>query len=265
MGVITLFTVGVPMFPRDAPNVPVPIAIEFIAIAQKTEQVAKEAEKEAPDDASKRQVYARAEATPDAALDAVPLPAPAKSKPVPKLKPKPKPEVIKRKRLRSQVQPRMKPKPPSRLKTSKLAALIDRSIKEEKDESLIDKEKLAEKKAEEKDKPRLGDLAGKLATASLIDAFADKVSTCWNVPSGAKGVDQMRVRISVLLHRDGQLAGVPKIMDTAHMDDGFFRVFAESTQRAVRLCAPYTDLPQDRYDEWRELEFNFDGARLLGQ
>ena len=33
---------------------------------------------------------------------------------------------------------------------------------------------------------------------------------------------------------------------------------------AVQICAPYDFLPQEKYAQWREIEFTFDPREMLG-
>ena len=243
MGVVVAAYVGLPYLTRPEITPPPPIAIEFIAISNKTQQVAPKVvvEEEAAEEKPQPK-YAAAEqpvaAAPD---DAVPLPAKAEiKKPAPKVKPKP--QVSKARKLAQRVRPNAKPKPPSRLKSTRIAALIDRSIKEEKDDVKKDDKKKLEKKKndEKKPKPKLfAGLEGRLATATIVDALSQKLDGCWRIPPGAKGLRNMRASIQIWFRPDGTLLRQPQYVDGGNLDDGFYRVFVESTRRAVITCAPY--------------------------
>jgi colicin import membrane protein len=43
-----------------------------------------------------------------------------------------------------------------------------------------------------------------------------------------------------------------------------FQVAAESAQRAVRKCAPYTFMPAAKYEAWKVIEVNFDPKQMFG-
>ena len=135
---------GLPDLSREKPAPPPPIAVEFVKIGEKTMVKEPELQKEKPQEPPKEQPKpksqtaakseprkASAPAATASIAEAVPLP-----KPVPKVKPTPKPKkkptVSETRKLATRVAPRSKPKAPSRIKSTKLAALIDRSIKEEK-------------------------------------------------------------------------------------------------------------------------------------
>ena len=243
VGVVAAAYVGLPYLTRPEITPPPAIAIEFIAISNKTQQVApKVAVEEEAAEEKPQPKYAAAE-QPEATApdDAVPLPVKAeKEKPAPKVKPKP--QISKARKLAQRIRPKTKPKPPSRLKSSRIAALIDRSIKEEKDDvKKVDKKKSEQKKNEEKKKkpPLFAGLAGQLATATIVDALSQKLDGCWRIPPGAKGLRNMRASIQIWFRPDGTLLRQPQYVDGGDLDDGFYRVFVESTRRAVITCAPY--------------------------
>ena len=43
----------------------------------------------------------------------------------------------------------------------------------------------------------------------------------------------------------------------------FYKVLAESTLRAVRMCQPLR-VPSSGYERWKELQLNFDARQMLG-
>lgn len=246
VGVVLAAWYGLPYLTRPPITPPPPIAIEFVAIAQQTQQVAKpevvqqEAAEEKP-----QPKYAAAVQQADTPEDAVPLPPkpePEAAAPTPKPKPKPKPELSKSRKLAQSIRPRAKPKAPSRLKSNRIAALIDRSIKEEKEDvKKDDKKKEEKKKNEEKPKkPSLfAGLQGRLATASVSQAFSQKVSGCWRLPTGAKGINEMTALVQIWFRPDGTLMRRPKFVSGGDIDDGFYRVFVDSAIRAILQCGPY--------------------------
>ena len=38
---------------------------------------------------------------------------------------------------------------------------------------------------------------------------------------------------------------------------------AESAKRAILSCQPYTMLNPDKYEQWRDMEINFDPSEML--
>ena len=89
---------------------------------------------------------------------------------------------------------------------------------------------------------------------TIIDALVSKVKQCWNIPPGAREAN-MSIRIRFSLNQDGTLAGTPQVENSSA--DPIFDATARSAVAALIECQAY-ELPQDRYDLWREnvLDFN---------
>jgi len=56
-----------------------------------------------------------------------------------------------------------------------------------------------------------------------------------------------------------------EILDHARMNQpgqGFYKVFAESALRAIRICQPLR-VPPTGYEKWKDLQLNFDANEML--
>lgn len=274
--------VDIPFFDRKDKTPPVPIDIEFIQIsdqttvpqpkAQQPDPIEEQPEIVEPVKKTTAQV-APAPAQEDVMPTLTPTaPAPdAVPDPVVKPKPKPKPQLSEaereRRRLRSSVTPRSKPKPPSRLDRSRLAALIDRSKKEEDQRVLTEKrDKPKEQKAKEEAAKQslFAASRARLATADLQTALKAKLAQCWNIPLGAEGIEEMSVTVRISLREDGTLARSPQMTSNGDMSNPFYRVFVESAIQAVRLCEPFDEAKAYVKAGNRIIDFRFDGADYGG-
>jgi hypothetical protein len=78
----------------------------------------------------------------------------------------------------------------------------------------------------------------------------------------------MKVDILVRLSPDGSIIGQPQYMNAGDLNDpsrAFYRVFAESAMRAVRLCAPFTEASDYiRSGGDNEIIFKFNPKEFLG-
>ena len=168
-------------------------------------------------------------------------------------------------RLIPRVSPKAKPNPPSQLDAGRLAALIDKSKKEQaaaKVEARDETEKLEEVVR----RASLDARRARIATATLVAAIRRKVEECWSIPAGAKEAADLNVRLKIYLTLDGNLARPIELLDLDRMHEPgqeYFRTAVESAARAVRRCAPY-ELPKDQYDLWRVIEFNFYPREMIG-
>ena len=114
------------------------------------------------------------------------------------------------------------------------------------------------------DVPNLGAASGTAAklSQSEIDAFRAKVSRLWSPPAGAKPED-LKVVVSLKLSPDGRLSG--GMMATSPTGRGNSLAFAavrDSAIRALLLGQPYEMFRPEHYDQWKELEVQFDDQLL---
>ena len=185
---------------------------------------------------------------PEPKPDAVP-PPPDEIANLPKPRKKVEPPKPEPKLAQLDVKPRPKPKPPkpqSMFDPNRIAALLDKSKKEE---------------APSAPQPQSLDVARE--TASLQDAIRSQVQSCWLVPAGAPEAENLVVRLRISLNPDGSLSRPPEIVDQGRLGQSdYYRVAAESARRAVQKCSPLK-LPVDSYDLWRDIELTFDPKQMI--
>ena len=244
---------GLPLFERDFPIPPRPIPVELVDLDQLTR--AKEVSRAEPVE----------EETPTPPRQRIAEKAPADTVPMPDAKPQEKPDklVIQRKKLVQTVTPNVKPRPPSNFDSSKIAALIDRSIKEQTP-TRVDNEQILEDAVKSQ---QVASLEARRVTTSFEDYIRAKMRDCWSVPAGARDLESLKVVIEFSLTPEGRLLGAPKIKDQYLLfqpGNEYLKIFAESAGRAIRLCEPYNDLPKDDYNLWQSWELTFRPTDMLG-
>lgn len=106
------------------------------------------------------------------------------------------------------------------------------------------------------------DLSGldQVVTASEMRYLQRQMERCWNPPVGVANAASLNVRVQVSFARDGRVQAVPVVLNSG--GEGF-DVAADAAVRAVSQCQPY-DLPQEKYETWREVIVNFDPSLMLG-
>ncbi len=97
----------------------------------------------------------------------------------------------------------------------------------------------------------------------LMGKIQSQVSQCWNIPIGAKDVQNMRVNLFIALAANGGVTQVKIIDQIQYNTDNVYRVVADSAVWAVKECSPLQGLPADKYDLWKEIEFSFDPSMAL--
>ena len=259
MGLFLAATFGIPWFdtPRNMEMQIIPVEMVDIAKVTKTIEIAKlpEPTKEKPKPPERRTVRSEAALPPPPPKMAsnMPLLEQPKEKPAAKLKPK----LVQRAEAQP-VSPRSRPKPPSRFSSDRIAALLNKIP-----ESQTATERLAEKYGQQQQ--QMTSLDVRRQTMSISAAIQKKIQDqCWNPPAGALEAGTLKVTVYMQLTPDGDLARSPTADDYNRMS-GPLKVAADSALRAVRMCAPYSDLqlPQNLYDQWREIKMNFDPSGMI--
>jgi hypothetical protein len=104
-------------------------------------------------------------------------------------------------------------------------------------------------------------------TADLRAILKSEIYRCWSPPVGSPHPEKLIVKFQLFLRRDGSVAQTPQLAAdsaAAVMRDPYMRAAADAAQRAIYMCAPYS-LPADRYNDWRDVQFTFYPADVLGQ
>lgn len=96
-----------------------------------------------------------------------------------------------------------------------------------------------------------------------VDAIRRQILKCWIVPEAARYTENPIVRVRIFLQPNGLLAQMPEI----HVEDGArtrmsgeeaYHAVVDSAIRAVHNCEPLENLPVDKYNSWRVIDFEFD-------
>ncbi len=97
---------------------------------------------------------------------------------------------------------------------------------------------------------------------SEMDALRGKIEGCFNLTAGMADAEELRATVKVRLTKSGELDGKPKV--TASGGSATVRrAFKGAAKRAVQKCAPYDNLPKDKYETWADLIVNFDVSDML--
>lgn len=284
-----LLWLGLPQFQRPLPEPPAIIPVEIAELAPmatakntvRQEDPKPEVKPEPPKPPEKPP-----EPKPEPPKPAPPQPAekPEPPKPEPKpptpepKPPEPKPEAI-------IPAPTPKPKPPDVKKPEPKAdplSSILKNVAKLKNEPKPDIKKPSEKPDDKPlpaptptpappqkepkpatSAPSAPNMADKLSI-SEEDALRRQISGCWNVPVGAKDIENISVEIYIQVNPDRTLKDAI-VVDQARMArDPFFRAVAESALRALRnpRCSPLA-LPPEKYQQWQETIFNFNPKDML--
>jgi outer membrane biosynthesis protein TonB len=199
---------------------------------------------------------------PQPAPKALEQPKPKEAEPAPKtqekmierVKPKPAPQ-----------KPKEKPKPKPEPKVEK-----PKEAEDEKD-TQIDFTSVLKNLQDtmpvdtDRDGPKLTSApVSQAMTAGEVNAMIRQIQGCWSILPGAAKAETLAVVVQIMMNPDRTVRAV-SIADTArYQSDPFFRAAADNAIRAVKHpdCTPL-DLPPNKFDTWKEIEFNFDPGRMF--
>jgi hypothetical protein len=103
---------------------------------------------------------------------------------------------------------------------------------------------------------------GAQLSQSEIDALRARISSCWSPPPGVDAASKIHVSLRVLFRPDGFLAQEPVLVEASASELG--PALAESAKRALMLCQPFSMLKPVHYDQWKDLQLDFNPHELLG-
>jgi len=108
-----------------------------------------------------------------------------------------------------------------------------------------------------------GNSAGKLAQ-SEIDALRGRLEGCWSVGalSGHPDAAKMRAKVEFKLTKAGEVDGRVKVRVTG-TDRATKATLAVNVRSAVEECAPYNNLPAEKYETWKDVVVNFSLQDML--
>jgi hypothetical protein len=102
-------------------------------------------------------------------------------------------------------------------------------------------------------------------TQNELSSLTNQLVGCWEIPIGAKDVNNMVVKVRIWANSDRSVRKV-EIADQWRMgNDPAFRALAESARRAIYHpnCSPL-DLPESKYNVWKDqyIEVPFDPSNV---
>lgn len=261
--VMLVLWIGMPHFEKPLPKPPVLIPIEIAELAPITATKLEEKKPLPPEppkpEPPKPEPPKPPEPKPEPPKPPESKPEPPPPVPVPK-PPEPKPEPLPTPKPKP---PEPKPQPP---KADALSSVL-KNVAKMKNEPRP--EPKTEPKKEEPDakppkeqppapSPPQAALTAERLSISEEDALRRQIAGCWNVPVGARDIENMAVEIYIAVNQDRTVKEA-MVVDQARMGrDSFFRALAESALRALRnpRCSPLA-LPEGKYQQWHEIIFNF--------
>jgi hypothetical protein len=206
----------------------------------------------------KTDTSAKQEQKPDPKPDPKPADKPAKAKP-PDYKPDKIADLLKKDAAKqpkpdAKASPDTPPRDTPKFNADQVAALLD---KRDPQRQIATADTLSSQVSP-------GDSVGGAAQLSEteIAALKARISSCWSPPPGINASTNIKVSFRVLLKQDGFLAQQPVLVEASASPLG--PALAESAKRALLTCQPFTMLKPEHYEQWKDLQLDFNPHEILG-
>lgn len=261
--------VGLPIFRSNTEIIPeaVPIEIATVDDLSQTDKAPARADVEKPKPEEKPEKEPEKPRTATNKSETMQKPVLDKPKPVEKPKPpEPLADDVADPDKKAEEKPKEKPKPPEKKPE------VQQEQKDAFSSLLKNLEETKPVAAEQKtEAPQVGEtpspvatLTDRLAVNEITARLSRQLGFCWNALAGAKYAEDQIVAIRISVNPDRTVRDAQVVDQLRYSTDTYFRAAADSALRALRHpnCTPL-DLPQDKYDLWKSITFNFDPSLML--
>jgi hypothetical protein len=251
---------------------PLPPKVEKVAKSEPAPKPAKKVEKAVvepqPEPEPVRDVK-KAEPEPDPLKELI-----KKAEALPEPKPEPEPEPKKTEALAKPIPtPRVKPRIPKSFKVAQKKAKKKKHKFDPKKLTVllnkIDEDRAAPPDPSEVDgtpaDSKINDiLQGEDAklTGTEMSWLINRIGQCWSPPIGMKESGVVIPKVVFEMDIEGNVQGTPRVVNRSA--NPLFEVAARSAVNAVLSCAPYSQMPPEKYATWRVIAVNFDPRIMLG-
>lgn len=266
---LVICMVGLPIFRSNTELIPeaVPIEIATVDDMSQTDRAPARAEIEKPKPEEKPE---EEPPKPKTATNTAETPQkPVLDKPKPVEKPKPpeaQEEDVADPDKEAEAKPKEKPKPPEKkpeVNQEQKEAFSSLLKNLEINKPVASEQKIEAQQTGETPSP-MASLTDRLAVNEITSRLSKQLSYCWNLGPGAKYAEELIVDIKITVNPDRTVRDAQIVDQIRYNTDTFFRAAAENALRALRhpYCTPL-DLPTDKYDLWKSINFRFDPSLML--
>jgi colicin import membrane protein len=96
---------------------------------------------------------------------------------------------------------------------------------------------------------------------SEVDAMRSRLAKLWKVNPNIEHPEQLFVTVRIRLNRDRRLAAPPQIISSG--SSAPYKAAAQAAVQAVLQGQPYTMLRDETYDQWKNMDIDFDPGQFF--
>ena len=137
---------------------------------------------------------------------------------------------------------------------------------ESKDLNKEKTKKKDEKKVEDKPAPRKKTVVrvnrevlsiDRTMTVSVVDALRVALTRCWNIDTAHPGIEDMRLTAHIKFLPTGVVDRLWFESESRAQTDPDFAYVLDTAKAAIKTCSPFSMLPRNEYQKWRDTSVTF--------
>ena len=123
-----------------------------------------------------------------------------------------------------------------------------------------------EKKVEDKPAPRKKTVVrvnrevlsiDRTMTVSVVDALRVALTRCWNIDTNHPGIEDMRLTAHIKFLPTGVVDRLWFESESRAQTDPDFAYVLDTAKAAIKTCSPFSMLPRNEYQKWRDTSVTF--------
>lgn len=145
----------------------------------------------------------------------------------------------------------------------KQPTMIENESKDSNKEKTVKKD---EKKVEDKPVPRKKTVVrvnrevlslDRTMTVSVIDALRVALTRCWNIDTTRPGIEDIRLTAHIKFLPTGVVDRLWFESESRAETDADFAYVLDTAKSAIKTCSPFSMLPRNEYEKWRDTTVTF--------
>ena len=133
--------------------------------------------------------------------------------------------------------------------------LTKENVKQEKPKKVEDKP-VPRKKTVVKVKREVLSL-DRTMTVSVVDALRVALTRCWNIDTNHPDIDDIRLTAHLKMLQTGVIHKIWFESESRAQTDPAFAYVLDTVKEAIRICQPFSMLPRNEYEKWKDITLTF--------
>ena len=94
-------------------------------------------------------------------------------------------------------------------------------------------------------------------TISVVDALRVALTRCWNIDTNRPGIEDIRLTAHLKMLQTGIVDRIWFESESRAETDPDFAYVLDTVKAAIKTCSPFSMLPRNEYNTWRDIDLTF--------